>query len=88
MPKLDLWFLIDGSGSITAPNFLKCLDFVNQTSALFEISPNNVRTGLMIYSKTTIVRSYLNQNQSNSLFSDVVMSTRYPSGWYKITDSI
>ena len=80
MSKLDLWFLIDGSGSITALNFVKCLDFVNQTSALFKISPDNVRTGLMIYDDTTTVQSYLNQDQSNSLFSSMVMSTFYPGG--------
>ena len=78
--RLDLWFLIDGSGSIGAVNFQACLSFVNQTASTFFIEPNRVRTGLMIYSSSNTTRSYFNQHQSNEEFSKVVLSTRYPAG--------
>ena len=78
--RLDFWFLIDGSGSVGSSNFQKSLEFVNRTASSFSISSDQVRTGLMIYSSSTVTRSLLNQNQSNQEFSNVVLSTPYPSG--------
>ena len=72
--------MIDGSGSIGASHFADCLDFVNQTAGAFQISPGNVHTGLMVYSSSNTVRSYLNQHESNSQFSARVLSTSYPTG--------
>ena len=79
---MDLWFLIDGSGSVGPENFWKCLQFVNQTAAQFVIHPDRVRTGLMVYSDETYLRSLLNEHQSNEEFSDVVLSTRWVDGLY------
>jgi len=78
--KLDLWFLIDGSGSINKINFETCLEFVNQTASLFVIDSDRVRTGLMIYDGRTYLRSRFDQHQSNQNFSDIVLATTYPSG--------
>ena len=79
---LDIWFLIDGSGSIGETNFRECLNFVDKTAKAFEISSENVRAGLMIYESDTTLRSNLNEHQSNELFSSVVLSTPYYGGWY------
>ena len=78
--RLDLWFLIDGSGSIGSNNFQTCLRFVNQTATTFNIAPDKVRTGLMIYSSSTTTRSLFNQHQSTQEFSRIVLSTSYPRG--------
>ena len=72
--------MIDGSGSIEPDNFQTCLEFVNQTASLFEINPDRIRTGLMIYDETTYLRSLFNEHQSNQEFSEIVSSTSYPSG--------
>ena len=72
--------MIDGSGSIAPDNFQILLEFVNQTASLFEINPDRIRTGLMIYDETTYLRSLFNEHQSNQDFSKIVMSTRYPRG--------
>ena len=77
---MDLWFLIDGSGSIGSQHFQESLDFVNKTAAVFVIAPDRVRTGLMIYDQAVYVISYLNQHQSNNEFSTAVFSTNYPGG--------
>jgi len=77
---MDLWFLLDGSGSVRAHNFKTCLKFVDQTASIFDISPDKVRTGLMIYSSGQVIRSYFNEHQSNRAFSQVVRSTKFPSG--------
>ena len=77
---MDLWFLIDGSGSVGPQNFQESLDFVNQTAAAFVIAPDRIRTGLMIYDGSVYVISYLNQHQSNEEFSTAIFSTSYPAG--------
>ena len=77
---MDLWFLIDGSGSIGSSNFQTCLQFVNQTASGFDISSNRVRTGLMVYASSTYTESTFNEHQSNDEFSTAVLTTNYPSG--------
>ena len=78
--RLDLWYLVDGSGSIGSANFQTCLEFVNLTASAFNIAPDKVRTGLMIYSSSTTVRSLFDQHQSNTEFSNIVLSTPYSPG--------
>ena len=78
--RMDLWFLIDGSGSIGLNNFETCLRFVNETASNFVIAPDRIRTGLMIYSSSITTRSFFNQHQTNDEFSSTVLSTPYPSG--------
>ena len=78
--KMDLYFLLDGSGSIGSSNFQQSLDFVNQLASEFNISSEQVRTGLTIYSSSNYPISQFDQHQNNSAFSDAVINTNYPRG--------
>ncbi|CAK8678124.1 unnamed protein product [Clavelina lepadiformis] len=86
--KMDLYFLLDGSGSIGSSNFQQSLDFVNQLTSEFNISSEQVRTGLTIYSSSNYPISQFDQHQNNSAFSDVVDNTRYPGGGTKTGNAI
>jgi len=77
---MDIWFLIDGSGSIGSGNFRTTLQFVASLSAEFPISPNGVRAGFSVYSSLHTFRSHFDEDASNSNFSQVVLSTSYPGG--------
>ncbi|XP_076802484.1 uncharacterized protein LOC143446634 [Clavelina lepadiformis] len=78
--KMDLYFLLDGSGSIGSSNFQQSLDFVKQLASEFNISSEQVRTGLTIYSSSNYPISQFDQHQNNSAFSDAVINTNYPRG--------
>ncbi|CAK8678126.1 unnamed protein product [Clavelina lepadiformis] len=78
--KMDLYFLLDGSGSIGPSDFQQSLDFVNQLASEFNISSEQVRTGLTIYSSSNYPISQFDQHQNNSAFSDAVTNTNYPGG--------
>ena len=54
--QVDLGFLIDGSGSVEAygkGNYRKCLEFVNDLTRAFEISPTDTRIGAIVFSTTS-----------------------------------
>jgi len=78
--KMDIWFLIDESGSIGRRNFETTLRFVADLSAQFSISPNGVRAGFSVYSSSHTFYSHFNEHTSNTGFSQLVLSTSYKSG--------
>ena len=47
---MDLGFVLDGSGSITAPNFRKVLQFVQKIVQEFTISKDMSHVGIVEYS--------------------------------------
>ena len=48
--RLDLAFVIDGSGSVGRANFRRCLYFVRRLIASFKIGRGHTRVGVMVYS--------------------------------------
>jgi len=78
--KMDIWFLIDESGSIGRRNFETSLQFVADLSAQFSISLNGVRAGFSVYSSSHTFYSRFNEHTSNSDFSQLVLSTPYNNG--------
>lgn len=80
MQRLDLFFLIDGSGSIGPVNFNTSLYFVEQAASTFTIASDRVRTGLAIYSSLTTIRSHLNEHMTNSAFTNIALQTPYTGG--------
>ncbi|XP_076986207.1 collagen alpha-4(VI) chain-like [Tamandua tetradactyla] len=49
--KADIYFLIDGSGSITPDDFLEMKTFMNEVIKLFQVGPDRVQFGVMQYSE-------------------------------------
>ena len=58
--KLDLAFVVDGSGSITQPNFDTSKEFVKEIVKAFEIEPERIRVGFIQYSSWPSVEFRLN----------------------------
>ena len=58
--KVDLGFIIDGSGSIEAAgkgNFKKELDFVKSITQAFDISKEQTHVGIILYNEKATVNS-------------------------------
>ena len=77
---MDIWFLIDGSGSIGRSNFETTLQFVANFSAEFPISLSGVGAGFSVYESSNTFYSRFNEHTSNSNFSQLVLSTPYTGG--------
>jgi len=77
---MDIWFLIDGSGSIGMHDFQTALQLVVELSSAFPISPDYVRAGFSVYDSSHTFHSRFDENASNSEFSQVVLSASYPAG--------
>ena len=49
--RVDLGFLVDGSGSVGRSNFKRVLYFIKQLVNSFRISPRYARVGMVVYNK-------------------------------------
>lgn len=78
--KLDLAFLIDGSGSVGSVNFRRCLSFIKNVIRGFRISPRYARVAAEVYSSTP--RRIFTFTQSRNAYQVLraIGSIRYPSG--------
>lgn len=85
--RLDLSFLIDGSGSINAygrGNFRRCLDFVKRLVASFSISPTQTRVGIVLFShRAWLIANFRKYRNKQSLLH-AIGRIRYPRGGTKI----
>ena len=81
--RLDLGFLIDGSGSIEAygrGNFRRCLNFVKRVVASFRISPRQTRVGVVLFSsRAWLVFNFRRYRNKQSMLR-AVDKIRYPRG--------
>ena len=81
--RLDLGFLVDGSGSIEAygrGNFRRCLRFVKQVVASFHISPRQTRVGIVLFSSRTNLVFGFNRYRDKRSILKAIDSIRYPRG--------
>ncbi|XP_066300013.1 collagen alpha-3(VI) chain-like [Branchiostoma lanceolatum] len=77
---LDLIFLLDGSGSITAPNFELVKSFTYSVSRNFDISPNATRIGVAQYSDTNSLEFNLNRYSTKDEVLNAVNTISYQGG--------
>ncbi|CAH1241297.1 COL6A3 [Branchiostoma lanceolatum] len=77
---LDLIFLLDGSGSITAPNFELVKSFTYSVSRNFDISPNATRIGVAQYSDTNSLEFNLNRYSTKDEVLNAVNAISYQGG--------
>ena len=85
--RLDLAFLIDGSGSIETAgrgNFRRCLEFVKTMVSSFSVSPQRTRVGVVLFSSRAwlILDFYRSRNKAGVLRT--ISKIRYPQGGTRI----
>ena len=85
--RLDLAFLIDGSGSIEAygrGNFRRCLNFVKRVVASFGISPSQTRVGIVLFSsRARLIANFRSYRNKQSVLH-AIGRIRYPRGGTRI----
>ncbi|XP_006846695.1 PREDICTED: collagen alpha-4(VI) chain-like [Chrysochloris asiatica] len=62
--KADIYFLIDGSGSIIQEDFLEMKVFMNKVIKMFQVGPDKVQFGVVQYSYKTQSQFILSQYSS------------------------
>ena len=81
--RLDLAFLVDGSGSIESygrGNFRRCLKFVKEVVASFHISPRQTRVGIVLFSsRAYLVFDFRRYRDKRSVLY-AIDRIRYPRG--------
>lgn len=85
--RLDLGFLIDGSGSIEAygrGNFRRCLRFVKRVVASFQISPSQTRVGVVLFSSRAWLVFNFRQLRNMQSIVRAIGRIRYPRGGTRI----
>jgi uncharacterized protein YegL len=78
---LDIVFVIDGSGSVTAPNFLVELQFAVNVSKALNVAPDRVRVAVLVYSTTVATVYDLNAFADIAGLETAVMLIPYPAGY-------
>uniref|UniRef100_H2ZCM6 VWFA domain-containing protein n=1 Tax=Ciona savignyi TaxID=51511 RepID=H2ZCM6_CIOSA len=78
--KLDLWFTIDGSGSVGSSNFQATLRFMESLINGFDIGPGRVHVGFSVYQSNSRILSHFNQHTSKSSLAALIRGTSYPGG--------
>ena len=78
--KLDLAFLIDGSGSVGRANFRRCLSFIQNVIRGFRISPRFTRIAAEVYSSTPRRTFPFARYRSAYQVLKAVGSIKYPRG--------
>ncbi|CAO2633740.1 Collagen alpha-4(VI) chain, partial [Lemmus lemmus] len=64
--KADIYFLIDGSGSIRPEDFIEMKAFMKEAINMFHIGPDKVQFGVVQYSDKIISQLFLNQCASTA----------------------
>ena len=81
--RIDLAFLIDGSGSVGATNFRHCISFVQILIRGFRISPRYTRVAAEVYSSTPRrLFPFTRYRNQNKVFR-ALASMKYPRGGTK-----
>lgn len=77
---LDLYFVLDESGSVTSPNYQLMKKFAQDTVSSFKIGPNNVQIGLISFSSAPRFHFYLNTFTTKSEVLNAIGNLHYSSG--------
>ena len=85
--RLDLAFLIDGSGSINSGgggNFRRYIEFVKTTVSSFSVSPQRTRVGVALFSSHTWLILDFQRSRSKTNVLRTISRMRYPRGGTRI----
>lgn len=81
--KLDLGFVIDGSGSVGPSNFRRCLQFIKNMIRTFVISRGYTRVGAVLYNTRAYKLFGFNRFGNKNQLLSAVSRIRYPRGGTK-----
>lgn len=81
--RVDLGFIVDGSGSVGRANFIRCLNFIKNLVSSFAISPRNSRVGILLYSSRVIPVFSFGQYKRLRGVLRAISRIKYPSGGTK-----
>jgi hypothetical protein len=79
--KMDIVFVLDGSGSIHEDNFKTYLEFASEMSGRYNIGSNQVQVGLMVYSNGIRDQFRLNDHTSVQDIQNAIQGIEYPGGF-------
>lgn len=85
--RLDLAFLIDGSGSIESAgrgNFRRCVQFVKTMVSSFNVSPRRTRVGVVLFSSRAWLILDFYRSRSKAGVLNTISRIRYPRGGTRI----
>ena len=80
VPRADILFVLDGSGSIEAANFELMKDFVENVVSDYDIGAEAVRVGLIRYSTTSDLEFGLGTHNDLSSLLEAIDSVQYTEG--------
>lgn len=80
MEKADIYFLIDGSGSIRPEDFIEMKEFMKEAINMFHIGPDRVQFGIVQYSDKIISQLFLNQCASTAELKTAIDDIRQGGG--------
>ena len=81
--RLDLAFLLDGSGSVERSgrgNFRRCLNFVKRLVASFTVSSRYTRVGVVLFSSRTWLIFNFKRYRNKRQIYRAIDGIRYPRG--------
>lgn len=81
--RVDLGFIVDGSGSVGRSNFIRCLNFIKNLVGSFVISPRNSRVGILLYSHRVIPVFSFGQYPRLRGVLRAISRIKYPGGGTK-----
>ena len=84
----DLFFVLDGSGSIGSSNFDRVRQFEHDFVSKMEIGPNDNQIGTIVFSGEAQMQFSLNAYQSKSDLLSAIQTIVYPSGSTNTPDGL
>ncbi|XP_078693731.1 collagen alpha-3(VI) chain-like [Branchiostoma floridae x Branchiostoma belcheri] len=79
--RVDLVFVLDGTGSVGADNFERMKTFVQKMISDFEIGPEATRIGVVVYSHRAELAISLDAFEDGGALQDAVAAIAYPGGY-------
>ncbi|NWY00126.1 CO6A6 protein, partial [Nothoprocta ornata] len=70
--EADIYFLVDGSGSINVSDFKDMKTFMNETIRMFQVGANMVRFGVVQYAERTRTEFVIGQHNSIKALSEAI----------------
>ncbi|KAI8482457.1 biological adhesion, partial [Branchiostoma belcheri] len=79
--RVDLVFVLDGTGSVGADNFERMKTFVQKMISDFEIGSEATRIGVVVYSHRAELAISLDAFEDGGALQDAVAAIAYPGGY-------
>ncbi|CAC5383706.1 unnamed protein product [Mytilus coruscus] len=86
--KADVVFLLDSSGSVTATNFKKILEFIKGVVSKFSVGPNDIQVGVDTFQDTVKSEFKLNQYHDKNNLITAIGNIVYQTGGTKTGPAI